>query len=98
MSDHAEDHHAAPAKPDATSFMGFAIFLGMVTIVVTLVGSIRDSSTFLTIGLATGIIGIVLAVLAALAAKRRQHTTRGFAVSVMLGACGIVMYLLVASV
>ena len=98
MADHADHHHAAPAKPNATTFMGIALFVGMITIVVALVGGIRDSSGVLTAGLATGIIAIVLAVLAALGAKKNGHTTRGFAVSVLLGASGIAMYLLVTNV
>ena len=98
MSDHADHHHAAPAKPNATTFMGIALFLGMATVIIALVGAIRDSSGVLTAGLATGVIGIVLAVLAAGAAKRGGHTTRGFAVSVLLGASGIAMYLLVTNV
>jgi Co/Zn/Cd efflux system component len=98
MADHADHHHAAPAKPNATTFMGIALFLGMVTVVVALVGGIRDSSGILSAGLATGVIAVVLAVLAALGAKRSGRTTRGFAVSVLLGLTGIAMYLLVTNV
>ena len=65
MSDHADHHHAAPAKPNATTFMGIALFLGMVTIIVALVGAVRDAHAVLTIGAITGIAAIVLAVLAA---------------------------------
>ena len=66
MSDHADHHHAAPAKPNATTTMSFALFIGMVTIIVTLVGAIRGSDTILTIGLITGIASIAVAVLAVL--------------------------------
>lgn len=98
MADHADHHHAAPAKPNATTTMGFALFFGMVTIVVALVGAIRDSDAILTIGLITGIAAIAVAVLASLIAKKKGETTRGFLVSALLGASGIAMYLLVTSV
>ena len=98
MADHAEHHHAAPAKPNATTAMGFALFAGMVTIIVALGGAIRDSSTILTIGALTGALAIVLAILAALIAKKKGATTRGFLVSVMLGASGIIMWALVNNV
>ena len=56
MSDHADHHHAAPAKPNATTTMGIALFIGMVTVIVALVGAVRGSDTILTIGLITGIV------------------------------------------
>ena len=98
MADHAEHHHAAPAKPKATTFMGLALFVGMATVIIALVGAIRNADAVLTVGLVTGIAAIVLAVLAAGAAKRRGHTTRGFAVSVLLGISGIATYLLATNV
>mgnify|MGYP006271457031 CR=1 FL=1 len=97
MADHA-DHHAAPAKPNATAFMGLALFIGIVTVMLALVGGIRASDGILTVGLVTGIVAIVLAVLAAGGAKRAGRTTRGFAVTVVLGISGIAMYLLVTNV
>jgi hypothetical protein len=98
MSDHADHHHAAPAKPNATTTMGFALFIGMVTIIVALVGAIRGSDSILTIGLITGIAAIAVAVLAVLIGKKKGETSRGFLVSVVLGISGIAMYLLVTNV
>lgn len=98
MADHADHHHAAPAKPNATTAMGFALFAGMVTVIVALVGAIRDSDAILTVGLITGIASIAIGVLAVLIAKKKGDTTRGFLVSVVLGISGIAMYLLVTSV
>ncbi len=98
MADHADHHHAAPAKPNATTTMGFALFAGMVTVIVALVGAIRDSDAILTVGLITGIASIAIGVLAVLIAKKKGDTTRGFLVSVVLGISGIAMYLLVTSV
>lgn len=98
MSDHADHHHAAPAKPDATTTMGFALMFGMVTVIISLIGAIRDSSVLLTIGLLTGIAAIVVGVLAVLIAKRKGGTSRGFLVSVVLGISGIAMWALVTSV
>ena len=98
MSDHADHHHAAPAKPNATTTMGIALFIGMVTMIVALVGAIRGSDAVLTVGLVTGIASIAVAVLAALIAKKKGETTRGFLVSVILGISGIAMYLLVTNV
>ncbi|MGI9186400.1 MAG: hypothetical protein ACR2J9_02585 [Gaiellales bacterium] len=98
MSDHADHHHAAPAKPDATTTMGIALFIGMVTVIVALVGAVRGSDTILTIGLITGIAAIAVAVLAVLIGKKKGATTRGFLVSVVLGISGIAMYLLVTNV
>jgi Co/Zn/Cd efflux system component len=98
MSDHADHHHAAPAKPNATTTMGIALFIGMVTIIVTLVGAIRGSDAILTIGLVTGIAAIAVAVLAVLIGKKKGETSRGFLVSVVLGISGIAMYLLVTNV
>jgi Co/Zn/Cd efflux system component len=98
MSDHADHHHAAPAKPDATTTMGFALMFGMVTVIISLIGAIRDSSVLLTIGLLTGIAAIVVGILAVLIAKRTGGTSRGFLVSVVLGISGIAMYLLVTNV
>lgn len=98
MSDHADHHHAAPAKPNATTFMGIALFIGIVTVMLALVGAIRNSESVLTVGLITGAAAIVLAVLAALAAKRGGRTTRGFLATVVLGASGVAMHLLVTSV
>jgi hypothetical protein len=43
-------------------------------------------------------LAIVLAILAALIAKKKGATTRGFLVSVMLGASGIIMWALVNNV
>lgn len=98
MSDHADHHHAAPAKPNATTTMGIALFIGMVTVIVALVGAVRGSDAILTIGLITGIASIAVAVLAALIAKKKGETTRGFLVSAILGISGIAMYLLVTNV
>ena len=98
MSDHADHHHAAPAKPNATTFMGVALFVGIVTVMLALVGAIRNAESVLTIGLVTGVAAIVLAILAAGAAKRSGRTTRGFLATVVLGASGIAMHLLVSSV
>lgn len=98
MADHADHHHAAPAKPNATNFMGLALFIGMATVIIALVGAIRDSTGVLTVGLVTGIAAIVLGVLAAGAAKRSGRSTRGFAVAALLGISGIAMYLLVTNV
>ena len=98
MSDHADHHHAAPAKPDATTTMGFALMFGMVTVIISLIGAIRDSSVLLTIGLLTGIAAIVVGILAVLIAKRKGGTSRGVLVSVVLGISGIAMYLLVTNV
>ena len=98
MSDHADDHHAAPAKPNATTTMGIALFFGMVTIIVALVGAIRNSSVVLDIGLILGAIAIAVAILAAIIAKGKKQTTRGFLVSVVLGGAGIAMWALVTNV
>ena len=98
MADHADHHHAAPAKPNATTFMGIALFIGIATVMLALVGAVRSSDGILTVGLVTGVIAVVLAVLAAGAAKKESRTTRGFLVTVLLGACGIAMYLLVTNV
>ena len=98
MADHADHHHAAPAKPNATTFMGIALFVGIVTVMLALVGGIRNADGVLTAGLVTGIIAVVLAVLAAGGARKSGRTTRGFAVSVLLGISGIAMYLLVTNV
>ena len=98
MSDHVDHHHAAPAKPNATTTMGIALFIGMVTVFVALVGAIRNSDTVLTIGLITGIASIAVAVLAVLIGKKKGDTTRGFLVSVVLGVSGIAMWALVTNV
>jgi hypothetical protein len=78
--------------------MSIALFIGMVTIIVTLVGAIRGSDTILTIGLITGIASIAVAVLAVLIGKKKGATTRGFLVSVVLGLSGIAMWALVTNV
>ncbi|MDP4667318.1 MAG: hypothetical protein NWS62_01010 [Gaiellales bacterium] len=98
MSDHADHHHAAPAKPDATTTMSFALMFGVVTVIISLIGAIRDSSVLLTIGLLTGIAAIVVGILAVLIAKQKGGTSRGFLVSVVLGISGIAMWALVSSV
>lgn len=98
MADHADHHHAAPAKPNATTTMGIALFAGMVTIIVALVGAIRNSHDILTIGLVTGIITLVVAILAVLIGKKKGESSRGFAVAALLGIAGIVMYVLVTNV
>ena len=61
-------------------------------------GAVRGSDAILTIGLITGIASIAVAVLAALIAKKKGETTRGFLVSAILGISGIAMYLLVTNV
>jgi len=98
MSDHADHHDAAPAKPNATTTMGIALFIGMVTVIVALVGAVRDSHTVLTIGLITGIASIAVAVLAVLIGKKKGETSRGFLVSLVLGISGIAMWALVTNV
>lgn len=98
MSDHADHHHAAPAKPNATTTMGIALFIGMVTVIVALVGAVRGSDTVLTIGLITGIATLAVAVLAALIAKKKGETSRGFLVSAVLAISGIAMWALVTNV
>ncbi len=98
MADHADHHHAAPAKPNATTTMGIALFFGMATILIALVGAIRNSHDILTVGLVTGVIAIAVAVLAVLIGKKKGETSRGFAVAVLLGAAGIAMWALVTNV
>jgi Co/Zn/Cd efflux system component len=98
MADHADHHHAAPAKPNATTTMGIALFFGMVTIIVALVGAIRNSHDILMVGLITGVITLVVALIASGLARKAGHTRRGFIVSVLLGLSGVAMYALVTNV
>ena len=98
MADHADHHHAAPAKPNATTTMGIALFFGMATIIIALVGAVRNSHDILAIGLVTGIISIVVAILAVLIGKKKGESSRGFPVAVLLGIAGIAMWALVTNV
>ena len=78
--------------------MGIALFVGIVTVLAALVGAIRNADGVLTVALVLGIITIAVAVLAAIIAKGKGATSRGFLVSIVLGACGIAMWALVANV
>ncbi|MGI9116815.1 MAG: hypothetical protein ACR2JV_04170 [Gaiellales bacterium] len=98
MADHADHHHAAPAKPNATTTMGIALFFGIVTILLALVGAIRNADAVLLVGVATGVITLVIALIAVGLARKGGHTSRGFGVAVLLGISGIAMQLLVTSV
>lgn len=92
MADHADHHHhAAPAKPNASTMMGFGLFAGIAAILVALVAVVRGGA-LLDIAAILGVMSIAIAVLAVIAGKAKGWPTRGFLVCVLLGAVSIVSW------
>lgn len=96
MADHADHHHhAAPAKPNASTMMGFALFLGVVAVLLALVAAIRGEGVLLDITGILGVAAIAVAVLAVIVGKAKGWPTRGFLAVLTMGAVALATWAVV---